>query len=295
MPNPGDTPWADMSSVLGNAPFERRIAGEVARARRYGGFLSLVLLGATDDAIDPATVAHRLSRIVRLQDVVGVQGSKVPVLLPDTSIAEAGLAGERFLRAINEQEARAGKPPASLSAGVATAFGELEGGADALLAAADEALAEAASGQIVRSRTLDGRPRVLIVDDNLGFAQALSDALFERGWEGHPCTRFEDACQRAKEGVYSALFVDLILAPGNGLDVVRLAIAKSPRRPVVLMSGADASHQAVLEALELGPVTFVAKPILPADLDKTLQMVRDLLPGTQRLARRLRPEGHAGP
>jgi PleD family two-component response regulator len=283
----------DLALILDQARFEHRVASEVARARRHGGFLSLVLLGFVDRMIDSSVIA-RLSGSVRLQDIVGTLGSRVSVLLPDTSMAEATLAGERFVGALDKLQAEDGKAPIGLSAGVATAFGELEGGADALIAAADEALAEAAPGQVVRSRTLDGRPRVLIVDDNAGFAEVLAEALAERGWEGHPCTKLEDACQRAKEGSYSALFVDLILAPGNGLDVVRLAVATSPRRPVVLMSGADASHETVLEALELGPVTFVAKPILPADLDKTLQMFRDLLPGTQRIGRRLSPQDPTG-
>jgi ActR/RegA family two-component response regulator len=275
-----------MNVALDRGAFELRLAAEVARVRRSGGFLSLVLLEVGDKGIGPATAAQILCRMVRLQDVVGVMGSSVSVLLPDTSIVEAGLVGTRFVQAIKGEEARSGRPQ-TVAAGVATTFGDPEGGPEALSAAAKEALEEARPGQVVRSRALEGRPRILIVDDDLTFAQALSDAVFERGWEGHPCTGFEDACQRAKEGDYSALFIDLILAPGNGGDVARVAIAKSPRRPVVMMSGSDASHLAILETLELGPVTFLAKPISAADLDKTLEMLRDLLPGTHRIARRL--------
>jgi PleD family two-component response regulator len=276
-----------MNLVLDHAPFQLRLAAEVARVRRLGGFLSLAQVSVVNDGVATAAVAHRLSRIVRLQDVVGVRGSRVSVLLPDTALLEATSAGDRFVRVIEKEELPARGPQAAVSVGVATVFGEVEGGPEALFAAANEALDEAAPGQIVRSRTLDGRPRVLIVDDDLTFAQALSDAVFERGWEGHPCTGFKDACQRAEDGGYSALFVDLILAPGSGVEIVRRAIAKSPRRPVILMSGANASHAAVLEALELGPVTFVGKPLSSADLDKTLQMCRDLLPGTERMTRRM--------
>jgi two-component system OmpR family response regulator len=278
-----------MNVVLDHGPFERRLEAEVARVRRRGGFLSLVLIGSSEDGIDPPAIARRLNRTVRLQDVVGLHGSRVAVLLPDTSMMEAAMAGERFLRVVKGDGAQSPEAPEAASAGVAAVFGGVEGGPDALFAAACEAVEEAAPGQVVKSRSLEGRPRVLIVDDDLPFAQALSDTVAERGWEAHPCTRFEDACQRARDGGYDALFVDLMLAPGNGVEVVRRAIAKSPRRPVVLMSGSDASHQCVLDALELGPVTFVAKPISTADLDKTLQMLRDLLPGTERMARRLAP------
>jgi hypothetical protein len=40
-----------------------------------------------------------------------------------------------------------------------------------------------------------------------------------------------------------------------------------------------------MEALELGPVVFIRKPISMADLDSALQMFREMLPGAQRMRR----------
>jgi hypothetical protein len=48
------------------------------------------------------------------------------------------------------------------------------------------------------------------------------------------------------------------------------------------MSGHDANHEAVLDALALGPIMFVHKPISVADLDAALRMFRMLLPGAGR-------------
>src|SRR5258705_279512 len=81
--------------------------------------------------------------------------------------SEAVRAGERLLSLVTEQVARTGgaATPAD-SAGVATAYGEVEGGGSALFGAAEEALREAGPGQVVRSRTLEGRPRILVVDDD---------------------------------------------------------------------------------------------------------------------------------
>ena len=116
---------------------------------------------------------------------------------------------------------------------------------------------EAGPGQIVGSRVLQGRPRVLVIDDDSDFAQMLAETISERGWEGHPSSDAADARERVLDGSYSALFIDLVLVGGSGVKLLREALASQPRRPAVLMSGFDASHEAILEALHLGPVMFV--------------------------------------
>jgi ActR/RegA family two-component response regulator len=132
------------------------------------------------------------------------------------------------------------------------------------------------------SRTLDGRPRILVIDDDATFAETLADSITARGWEGHPCTHAADALERVAEDRYSGLFVDLILRGSSGVDVMRHAFAAKPGRPAVLMSGLDASAGAIFDALALGPATFVRKPLSGPDLDAALDMFRQLLPGTGR-------------
>ncbi len=271
--------------------------------RRAGGFLSLVLIDVNRDhasgsvgAMRLTRVADRLRRSARLQDVVAVRGSQVALVLPHTSVPEATRAAERFLKLARDEAGFAdGSTACPQAAGVAAAFGEVEGGAEALLAAAEEALRGAQSGQVAVSRELQGRPRILVVDDDVRFAEALAETISENGWEGHPCSNVEDARQRVESETYNGVFVDLVLRGGTGVEIVRRSTACHPRRPVILMSGHDASHEAVLEALTLGPVTFLAKPISSADLERTLWMVRELLPGARTASRRdLRPSRGEG-
>jgi len=237
--------------------------------------------GASDAAAGEAhaaAVADHLRRHVRLQDVVALRGSAVALILPDTTLSEGICAGERFLRMAGA-EGGAGGGDEAAAAGVATVFGEVEGGSEALMEAAEEALRAAAAGQVVASRELQGRPRILVVDDDVSLAESLAESISERGWEGHPCSQVEDALQRVEGGAYSVVFVDLVLPGTSGVEIVRRSLAWHQRRPVVLMSGYDAYHEAILDALSLGPVTFVAKPISSTDLDRTLLMLRELLPG----------------
>lgn len=284
---------SDDRPILGALPFRYRLEEEVARVCRSGGFLSLALIQveprgpALPDAPSPlARVGERLRRVVRLQDVLAERAHRLALLMPDTTAREGARAAERLLGIVGKSdEARGAGPEPIASAGVATTFGEVEGGGAALLAAAEAALQEAAPGQIVRSRTLEGRPRLLVVDDDLTFAQTLAETISEREWEGHPCTDVADARRRVKDGSYSGFFIDVVLPSASGVEILKEAMAAS-RRPAVLMSGQDADHGAILDALSLGPVMFVRKPLSHADLDGALQMFRELIPGIRREGRR---------
>jgi PleD family two-component response regulator len=279
--------------VLDAAAFRFRLEEEVARVRRAGGFLSLAVLRIEAGPTSPpdadtrlARVARRLRHSVRLHDVLAWHGSNLALLMPETTASEAVRAGERLLSLVAEETALpAGEVLPPDSAGVATTYGEVEGGGSALFAAAEDVLREAAPGQVVRSRQLQGRPRILVVDDDLTFAQVLADTISERGWEAHPCSDPVDARQRVKDRSYSGLFIDMVLPGTSGAELLRVALAAHSRRPAILMSGHDANHEAILEALGMGPVMFVRKPMSSTDLDSALEMFRELVPGMARRGR----------
>ncbi len=280
----GRDSYSDGRPLLDSFAFGARTAAEVARLRRKGSLISLLLIDVKPPA-DPASaerlrgLADRLRTRVRLHDILALRESSIALLMLDANQAEGVQAAERLLR----QEREEGSPWPAPCAGIATMFDEVEGGRDALIAAAEGALAEAGPGQIVRSRTMEGRPRVLVIDDDEAFAQVLAETISEQGWEGHPCCDTADALERILDGSYSAVFIDVVLAGRRGgIDLLRRSIVHDPRRPVVLMSGFGASHEDIMEALELGPVMFVQKPISKLDLDAALQMFRDRLPGAPR-------------
>jgi ActR/RegA family two-component response regulator len=286
MPSDSSEPAASPEAPLDRVALIGRLAGELARLRRSGGFLSLAIVGEKGPRgtgkPDAAELAETLRTRVRLHDVVARLDGAVAIVMPHATAREARAAGRRLLDLCAAERAPlAGR----LAVGTATVFRDVEGGALALLGAALEALEKAPAGHVSASLHLEGRPRILVVDDDPGFARALSDSITERGWEAHPCTNVEDALERVASPTYSGLFVDLVLPRGNGVAVLRKAIAFHPKRPAVLMSGFDAEQAGVMEALELGPVTFVRKPLSGADLDGALEMFRSLLPGAPGGAR----------
>jgi CheY-like chemotaxis protein len=266
--------------LLDGLGFHGRIAGELARITRRGGFLSLMVFGSTVREEGEGVrrrldlLGHLFQDRLRTQDCLGNLGTTLGILMPDTDMRQAVQVAERLLRVASAQSGGGG------SAGLATVYGVLEGGADALLMAAQEAFHSAAAGQAVSSTLLDGRPRVLVVDDDPQFSQALADTITEAGWQADPSTDTADSLERVKGSYYNALFVDLMMPGLSGVDLLRLWLEQKPPRPAVLMSGFDADRGAVLSALSLGPVMFVKKPISQADIDQALRMFRFLLPET---------------
>jgi len=272
--------------LIGAEAFVAQVDLELARKRRLGGFTSVCLLGAPAERSHPEVAVPlvevwwpRLRPHVRAYDILGqVDEHSLAILMPDTTLANAVLGGTRLLKVLGD----ASPPMTGLAVGAAAAYGEIEGGPTALIDAAIAALQTATPGQVVTSRTTRGEPRLLVVDDDQTFATALADTISQCGWLAHPCSETQDAFERVRSNDYQGLFVDLVLPHTSGVDILREALAHYPRRPAILMSGHDADHGAVLDALALGPVMFIRKPISSQDLDAALRMFRVLLPGVRQ-------------
>jgi CheY-like chemotaxis protein len=267
--------------MLDRFALKSRLDQEVARTRRHGGFISVAAVGFAQSASSPdaheriSQVADRIREALRIEDIVGWRGwATIVILMPDSDMAQAQTGTERLMTLASATPAGT-----SIAAGIATGYGEVEGGSHALLEAAEHALLEAAPGTIKASDLLKGQPKVLVVDDDWNLAHYLAETVSQMGWEGNPCTDSRDAIERVREASYSALFVDLLMPGKSGLDILRESLARYPHRPCVLMSGMDDQHERVMEALSLGPVMFIRKPVSRKDLDTALKMFRSRLPG----------------
>jgi CheY-like chemotaxis protein len=267
--------------VLDSASFHLRTEAELGRIGRSGGFASVAMLGPVSSATAQLAdalerVGEYLRRSVRNHDVVGMHEGAVGLLLPDTDANQASLAGTRLLTVAR---IAAGGAAGDWGCGFATVYGQVEGGAEALVQEAAVALRKSRPGQVEASDVLRGRPRVLVIDDDRVFCQGLAETVGELGWDAFPCSDVADALTRIRQDDYSGLIVDLVIPGSSGLQLLREALQNRPRLPAVLVSGADTSSDAVMEALSLGPVTFVRKPFRRNDLEGALRMFRALLPG----------------
>lgn len=221
--------------------------------------------------------AGRLGAHLRVYDSAGVHETFAAVLMPETDMSQAESVSKRLLVATLHDVGA----PVLDRAGVASAFGAVEGGAEALVDAAKLALSRAAPNEVVASDVFTGKPRILVVDDDRTFATVLAESLMERGWDAEPCTEVVDAEARIREFHYHGYFFDVVLGSRRtGLDLLKLATSRVPTPPVVLMSGHNAAREDILEALTLGPVVFIKKPLPAKELGAALDMFRTLLSGS---------------
>jgi DNA-binding NtrC family response regulator len=119
-----------------------------------------------------------------------------------------------------------------------------------------------------------GPLQVLVVDDNRSAAEAAA-LLLER--EGHEVeVRFDgrDAIARLGERRFDLVLTDLRMEPVDGLAVVRAARASSPPVDAMVFT-AYGSVEAAVEAMRMGAVDFLTKPLTAEQLLRRVREYRD--------------------
>ncbi|MDR3670709.1 MAG: response regulator [Holophaga sp.] len=122
---------------------------------------------------------------------------------------------------------------------------------------------------------LDGRPSLLLVDDDVVFRMRLAAALTSRGLEVRTASNVTEALELARLESPECALVDLKMPGGSGLDLVHELKAMDPETQVVVLTGYG-SIATALEAVRLGAHHYLTKP---ADVDDILAAF-----GRERLA-----------
>jgi len=108
-------------------------------------------------------------------------------------------------------------------------------------------------------------PRILVVDDERFFREAIRDALGAVGLAVELAATGEQALELLSERPFGAVVLDLQLPDLHGLEVLRRARALRPELRVVILS-AHTEQANVLEALRLGAFDYLAKPLHEEEL-----------------------------
>ena len=118
-------------------------------------------------------------------------------------------------------------------------------------------------------------PRILILDDEVALVDALTRHFRRRGYDLTQTYLVADAVQAIEQSVrdavpFDAVITDLQLPDGDGRTIVRLAREMLPRCPVVMMTGSR-SISGAIDAIRLGAVTVLEKPVAAEVLEKELR------------------------
>lgn len=112
--------------------------------------------------------------------------------------------------------------------------------------------------------------KVLLVDDEIEFTQALAERLETRGLKVDAVSSGKDALQKAKGGSYDAVFLDLAMPEMDGIETLKRLLAENPDLQVVLLTG-HATVQSGIQAVKQGAMDFLEKP---AKLDVILEKIK---------------------
>lgn len=125
--------------------------------------------------------------------------------------------------------------------------------------------------------------RVLVVEDDTVYREAVARALQRGGYEAIQAATVADAEQIAEDSPPDLAVVDLLLADGSGIDVVHALAREAPACKIVMLSGHGTIRSAV-EAMRAGAVDFLTKPISSSEIARALQEA-------EQISARSPPEG----
>ena len=111
--------------------------------------------------------------------------------------------------------------------------------------------------------------RVLIVDDEVEFANLLSERLEARGLTVDTVFSGEKALEIAQQKTFDAILLDLAMPGMNGIETLERLRAINPDLQIILFTG-NATVDVTLEVMKLGAVDLLEKP---ANLEKVLSKI----------------------
>jgi len=111
----------------------------------------------------------------------------------------------------------------------------------------------------------EAQPRVLVVDDERFFREAICETLAETGIECDAVESGEQALDAALDPQVGVLVLDVTLPGLSGIEVLRRLRAERPALRVIVLS-AHADQELVLEALRLDASDYLAKPLHDEEL-----------------------------
>jgi CheY-like chemotaxis protein len=112
--------------------------------------------------------------------------------------------------------------------------------------------------------------RILIIDDDTGMLETLSDILQEKGYMTETAKTGKDAIAKAEKRFFNVALIDIKLPDMTGIEVLQAFGNMSPYTMNVMMTG-HATLQNAIESVNVGANAYIMKPIDHKTLDEILE------------------------
>jgi DNA-binding NtrC family response regulator len=118
------------------------------------------------------------------------------------------------------------------------------------------------------------QPMLIVVDDEQGILEVVSRFARRAGFDVMACSGGREAIAQLQTRHADVAMVDLRMPDIGGLDVIRAIREIDPRCQAVLMTG-FATVDTAVEAIKLGAMDYLSKPLDFARLEQLLGAIRD--------------------
>ncbi len=114
---------------------------------------------------------------------------------------------------------------------------------------------------------------ILIVEDDITFSLMLTTWLGKKGFVVRSSSSVSDAKRKLGEEAFDLVISDLRLPDSDGIDLLKWLKNTHPSLPLIMMTS-YAEIQTAVQAMKLGAVDYIAKPLNP---DELLGKIKELV------------------
>lgn len=104
-----------------------------------------------------------------------------------------------------------------------------------------------------------GKIRVLLVDDEEGYVNVLSNRLKKRGFDVTGTYGGTEALQALRKNEFDVAVLDLKMEDMDGLEVLDIFKRMDPQMEVIMLTG-HGSQTAAVQGMEMGAYDYLTKP-----------------------------------
>lgn len=112
--------------------------------------------------------------------------------------------------------------------------------------------------------------KVLLVDDEKDFLDAMSERMRSRGMEVTTASSAREALEIIERDTFDAIVLDFQMPEMDGMEALRSIKAKRPESQIILLTGYATIEKGV-EAMKVGAADFLEKP---ADLETLSKKIK---------------------
>lgn len=129
---------------------------------------------------------------------------------------------------------------------------------------------------------MDGKPKILVVEDETAIRTGLCDVLAYHGWEPTGVDNGDDGLTEALTGRYRLLILDVMLPGVDGFTICTRAREALPKQAIMMLTAKGAESD-VLGGFRAGADDYVAKPFsVPQLVARVEALLRRAAPESQR-------------